>query len=42
MARQVCELRVPVMRSTENGHAAACHFDPAFAEPLVFDAKQTA
>jgi oligopeptide/dipeptide ABC transporter ATP-binding protein len=40
MARQVCELRVPEMRSTADGHAAACHFDPAFAEPLVFDMQR--
>jgi peptide/nickel transport system ATP-binding protein len=38
MARQVCEVRVPVMRETADGHAAACHFDPAFAQPPVFDA----
>jgi peptide/nickel transport system ATP-binding protein len=42
MARQVCELRVPVMRSTDDGHGAACHFDPAYAEPLVFDVKPQA
>jgi peptide/nickel transport system ATP-binding protein len=40
MARQVCELRVPEMRSTGDGHAAACHFDPAFAEPLVVDVER--
>jgi peptide/nickel transport system ATP-binding protein len=39
MARQVCEVRVPVMRETAEGHAAACHFDPAFAEPPAFDAR---
>ena len=40
MARQVCELRVPVMREDSHGHRAACHFDPAFSEPAVFSVEQ--
>ena len=40
MARQVCELRVPVMREDSHGHSAACHFDPAFNAPAVFNRQQ--
>jgi len=42
MARQICELRVPVMRLTADGHGAACHFDPAFGEPAALDARPLA
>lgn len=28
-ARQVCELRVPMLRASAADHQAACHFDPA-------------
>jgi peptide/nickel transport system ATP-binding protein len=42
MARQICELRVPLMRDDGQGHSAACHFDPAFGEPTAFDLKQLA
>ena len=39
MARPICAMRVPVMREGTHGHAAACHFDPAFGEPAPFDPK---
>jgi peptide/nickel transport system ATP-binding protein len=37
MAQAVCAARVPVMRETPDGHAAACHFDSAFGAPAPFD-----
>jgi peptide/nickel transport system ATP-binding protein len=42
MAQAVCERRVPEMRTRGDGHAAACHFDPAFAGLPVLEVSPAA